>query len=205
MFCLAWFGVSLLVSGLDGNPNTHGPRVRSGSKGHGKHPIGHRHAGKSHTRAVSTWRTAIPNSSPLTPTALSCTQFIAAPMARICSTRSTATPPATTSFSPTTWSIAAWRTQWPPPGTACSMMGPWRAYASRPRHNGCTRLRSTTVRSALPSDTNLRSEATASMVGSATLNLCAHWAKYCLSPGTHLTSISTPPCSRRWSPEPRGS
>jgi hypothetical protein len=56
MFCLAWFGVSLLVSGLDGNPNTHGPRLRSGGKGHGKHPSGkhhggHRHARKSHARA----------------------------------------------------------------------------------------------------------------------------------------------------------
>jgi hypothetical protein len=50
MFCLAWFGVSLLVSGLDGNPNTHGPRLRSGGKGHGKHHAGHRYAGKSHAR-----------------------------------------------------------------------------------------------------------------------------------------------------------
>lgn len=50
MFCLAWFGVSLLVSGLDGNPNTHGPRVRSGGKGHGKQHIGHHHTGKSNAR-----------------------------------------------------------------------------------------------------------------------------------------------------------
>jgi hypothetical protein len=50
MFCLAWFGVSLLVSGLDGNPNTHGPRLRSAGRGHGKHHGGHRQAGKSYAR-----------------------------------------------------------------------------------------------------------------------------------------------------------
>jgi hypothetical protein len=50
MFCLAWFGVSLLVSGLDGNPNTHGPRLRSAGRGHGKHNGGHRQAGKSYAR-----------------------------------------------------------------------------------------------------------------------------------------------------------
>jgi hypothetical protein len=51
MFCLAWFGVSLLVSGLDGNPNTHGPRVRSGRKGHGKPHAAQRPAGKSQARS----------------------------------------------------------------------------------------------------------------------------------------------------------
>jgi hypothetical protein len=51
MFCLAWFGVSLLVSGLDGNPNTHGPRVRSGGKGHGRHHGGYRPGGKGRARA----------------------------------------------------------------------------------------------------------------------------------------------------------
>jgi hypothetical protein len=51
MFCLAWFGVSLLVSGLDGNPNTHGPRLRSGGKGRAHHHTGHHHAGKGHARS----------------------------------------------------------------------------------------------------------------------------------------------------------
>jgi hypothetical protein len=51
MFCLAWFGVSLLVSGLDGNPNTHGPRLRSGGKGRAHHHTGHHNAGKGHARS----------------------------------------------------------------------------------------------------------------------------------------------------------
>jgi hypothetical protein len=60
MFCLAWFGVSLLVSGLDGNPNTHGPRLHRGGGGHGRHHGGHRHAGKTHV-AKSHTRTRLEN------------------------------------------------------------------------------------------------------------------------------------------------
>jgi hypothetical protein len=44
LFCLLWFTMSLLVSGLDGNPNTHGPRLRSGHSRHGGQGH-HRHAG----------------------------------------------------------------------------------------------------------------------------------------------------------------
>jgi hypothetical protein len=52
MFFLTWFTVSLVVSGLDGNPNTHGPRLRGGH-GHHKAHAGHRHGGKARGKTAA--------------------------------------------------------------------------------------------------------------------------------------------------------